>query len=125
MVRIPFAGNGARRGGLPSHRGLAEIGVFDTFVQIRAYQADFQTKFHDLRDYEGPIYSPTSYAASQKLAARLLEAGSHGVIYRSVRHAGGVCVACFRPRLVKNVRPGAHYEYRWSGSRTPLVKKLG
>jgi RES domain len=104
---------------------LAEVGVFETFVQVRAYQADFRAPFHDLRERTGAIYSRTSYRASQSLAARLLEAGSNGVIYRSVRQEGGVCLACFRPRLVLNLRQGAHYEYRWRGHRVPQVRKIG
>jgi len=106
-------------------RELVEIGVLETFGQMRAYHADFHAPFHDLRARRGAIYSPTSYRASQKLAARLLDAGSNGVIYRSVRHEGGECVACFRPRLVLNVRQGAHYEYRRTGKLAPMVKRIG
>ena len=36
----------------------------------------------------------------------LLNQGSAGVIYPSVRHRGGTCLACFRPALVVNVRRG-------------------
>ena len=64
---------------------------------------------------------------AKNMAARLrelLEAGSNGVIYRSVRHAGGECLACFRPTLVANVRSIAHFEYRWTGTRTPQIRKL-
>jgi RES domain-containing protein len=104
---------------------LAEIGVFETFVQVRAYAADFRAPFHDLRERTGAIYSRTSYAASQRLGTRLLETGSSGVIYRSVRHEAGVCIACFRPRLVTKVRQSAHYEYRWTGRPAPRVKKIG
>jgi hypothetical protein len=35
-----------------------------------------------------------------------LHQGSAGVIYPSVRHRGGTCLACFRPALVVNVRRG-------------------
>lgn len=104
---------------------LAEVGVWETFVQVRAYNADFRTEFHDLREWQGAIYSPASYVASQELAAELLAGGSNGVIYNSVRHPGGTCLACFRPRLVTNVRAGAHYEYRWRAAREPVVRRLG
>jgi len=72
------------------------------------YLADFRAEFHDLRDgseHEGCL-SPTSYMASQKLAAQLLEMGSAGIVYPSVRRTGGTCIACFRPVLVTNVRKG-------------------
>ena len=65
-----------------------------------------------------------SYTASQAFARELLMAGSNGVIYRSVRRAGGECIACFRPRLVENVRTGGYFEYRWEGGRIPTIRKL-
>ena len=108
-------------------RELAEIGVFETRLQMRLYLADFHCEFHDLRRQiarHAPLHDPESYAASQAFARELLEEVSNGVLYRSVRRAGGECLACFRPKLVLNVQPGAHFEYRWSGGRTPAIRKL-
>jgi len=48
-----------------------------------------------------------SYKESQRLASELLEEGSPGIVYPSVRHQGGTCIACFRPALVNNVRKGS------------------
>jgi hypothetical protein len=75
------------------------------------YLADFRAEFHDLRNSarHADCLSPTSYAASQALAAQLLELGSAGIIYPSVRRSGGTCIACFRPVLVTNVRKGYVY----------------
>jgi RES domain-containing protein len=79
------------------------------------YLADFRSAFHDLRDSAeqaeryADCLSPTSYTASQALAAQLLELGSAGIIYPSVRRSGGTCIACFRPVLVTNVRKGYVY----------------
>lgn len=105
---------------------LSEIQVSDTFVQMREYLADFVGEFHDIRG--GPEYDryhdPDSYVESQALAGRLLGSGSNGVVYRSVRHDAGRCIACFRPLLVSNVRTGAHYEYRWEGNPEPRVTEL-
>ena len=106
---------------------LAEIGVFDTFVQVRAYMADFHSAFHDLREHRPefePLYDPRSYTASQAFARSVFDQGSNGVSYRSVRDPGGECIACFRPPLVKTVRQGPHFEYRWTGSRVPQIRKL-
>lgn len=106
---------------------LAEIGVFETYVQERAYLADFNGRFHDIRAQTsafGPFYSPADYTKSQQLGRELLDIGSNGVIYRSVRHDGGYCVACFRPKLVANIRQGDHFEYRWTGGPVPAVRKL-
>lgn len=107
-------------------RELGEVGHFDTRVQMRLYHADFASTFHDLRGARGyaPIYDPQSYAASQPFARGLFEQGSHGIVYDSVRHQGGECLACFRPRLVKRVRVAAHYEYAWSGTPEPRVRRI-
>lgn len=72
------------------------------------YLADFRHEFHDIRcdpDFADCL-SPNSYAASQSLGLRLLTSGSAGIVYPSVRHYGGVCIACFRPPLVLNVHRG-------------------
>ena len=108
-------------------RELEEVGQFDTRVQMRLYHADFRAEFHDVRDGRrrfGPLYHPTSYAASQEFARELLAEGSNGIVYESVRHPGGECLACFRPRLVQNVRVAAHYEFTWQGTRAPAVRRM-
>jgi hypothetical protein len=108
-------------------RELAEVGAFDTRMEMRLYHADFRAEFADIRAKRpafAPYYHPDRYDESQALARELLEGGSNGVVYRSVRHAEGECVACFRPRLVLNVRVAAHYEYRWEGRPEPRVRRL-
>lgn len=81
------------------------------------YLADFRAEFHDLRaaPEHADCLSPTSYAASQGLAAQLLEQGSAGIVYPSVRRAGGTCIACFRPVLVTNVRKGEVFTFAFHG----------
>jgi len=106
---------------------LAEIGLFETRVQMRLYLADFNAVFHDVRPNTSgnrPLHDPNSYAASQAFARELLESGSNGILYRCVRRAGGECIACFRPALVRKVRQGPHFEYRWEGTRRPVIRKL-
>lgn len=101
---------------------LTEVGVFETSVQMRLYLADFNAPFHDLR---ATSQDPHSYRESQKLAGELLEAGSNGIVWRSVRDPdGSECLACFRPKLIRNVRPDAHFEYRWEGTPTPVIRRI-
>jgi RES domain-containing protein len=86
------------------------------------WQADFRAAFHWLKPAEDygecleaePV--PQCYQASQALARRLLDGQSNGVVYPSVRHAGGTCLACFRPALVYRPRRGARYEVRLAAS---------
>ena len=102
---------------------LAEIGRFEETVTYDDYLADFSATFHDLRRARGfrACLDPGSYIESQALAERLLEAGSLGVVYPSARHAGGTCLACFRPALVTNVRREQTYRFTWKGKPKPVV----
>ncbi|HEX5341320.1 MAG TPA: RES family NAD+ phosphorylase [Duganella sp.] len=102
----------------------AEINRFDDSVQYQCMLSDFTASFHDLRDqpHFADCLAPDSYVASQTLAERLLDSGSLGVIYPSVRHAGGTNLACFRPALVGNVRKGAAYRLTWRGSPVPEIE---
>ena len=87
------------------------------------YLADFRAEFHDLRSEAGQpgakyekYLDPDSYVASQGLARELMERGSAGVVYPSVRRRGGTCLGCFRPVLVTNVRKGGGMELVSPGS---------
>ncbi|MGD0738310.1 MAG: RES family NAD+ phosphorylase [Terracidiphilus sp.] len=122
---------GAWYAGLERETSVAEI-AFHKLEQLREvdwpyeevstcddYLADFAAEFHDLRDgaarfarflRPGPI--PECYQSSQQLAAKLLEHGANGIVFPSVRRAGGTCVVCFRPVLVYHVRRDARLEFR-------------
>ena len=103
---------------------LTEVNWLDEEVTYDDYLADFSAEFHDLRVGRfGEVLSPDSYVASQELAEKLLEEGALGLIYPSVRRAGGTCLACFRPALVMNVRKGTTYRFVWSGKPTPKIIK--
>jgi RES domain-containing protein len=103
-----------------------EINRFDDSVNYQALLADFSSTFHDLRGSDAwhGCLAPDSYLASQMLAADLLDAGSMGVIYPSVRRPEGTNLACFRPALVGNVRKGHAYRLTWAGSPVPAVEAL-
>lgn len=103
-----------------------EIDRFDDSVTYQVMLADFTSTFHDLRGETGydKVLDPSSYVDSQELAASLLDGGSMGVIYPSVRLAGGINLACFRPALVGNVRKGQAYRLTWAGSPVPVIESL-
>lgn len=101
-----------------------EIKRFDDSVTYQAMLADFNASFHDIRGIANfaDCLDPQSYIASQSLAAELLELGSMGVIYPSVRRPEGVNLACFRPALVGNVRKGPAYRLTWAGTPQPRIE---
>ena len=108
-------------------RELREIGIYDTRMQMRLYLADLEAPFYDARPQTAAneaLHDPDSYVESQKLAAQLLGEGSPGIVFRSVRHPGGECIACFRPKLLKNVRAAGHFQFEWAGGGEPVVRSL-
>ena len=102
---------------------LAEVGWTEEELTYDDYLADFSADFHDLRRDKrfAHALAPDSYVSSQELAEKLLEAGSLGIVYPSVRRSRGTCVACFRPALVMNVRKGRTYRFRFEGKRKPSI----
>jgi len=104
-----------------------EINFFNDSVSYQLYLADFSCEFHDIRklDKRDKYLDPQSYVDSQLLSAQLLEQGSLGIIYPSVRRNGGTNLACFRPALVGDVRKTDRYELLWSGDKNPKVSKFG
>ena len=95
----------------------------ETFLYA-VFLADFRGEFHDiLKDSSfAKCLDPNSYAASHKLAEELLDKGSAGVIYPSVRHSLGTCIACFRPALVNNVRKSGQVSVVFENAlATPVI----
>ncbi len=96
-------------------------------LDMRTYLCDVSSSFHDIRgkrEEMADLYDPDSYVASQKFARALKLAGSNGIAYESVRHAGGECLAVYRPRLIQNCRQGTHLRYIWDGERISQVYAL-
>jgi hypothetical protein len=91
------------------------------------YLADFHAEFRDIRGAKEfrDCLSPASYVASQKLGLQLLQLGSAGIVYPSVRRESGTCIGCFRPVLVTNVRKGKSYTFVFTDSRSdPKIRVM-
>jgi len=95
-------------------------------IDMRSYATDIDARLHDIRgcqDSLPTIYDPdpNRYAPAQALARELRTDGSNGIVYDSVRHAGGQCVAVFRPRALRPVVQGLHYCFVWDGEAIGAV----
>jgi hypothetical protein len=91
------------------------------------FLADFRGTFHDVRNDARfrNCLDPDNYNASQLLARELLELGSAGVVYPSVRHKRGTCIVCFRPALVNNVRKGSSISIGFENAfASPAIKEI-
>ena len=96
-------------------------------LDMRSYLADVAARFHDIRGKRvrmADIYDPDSYISSQVLGRQLKRNGSNGIVYDSVRHPGGECLAIYKPRLIQNLRQGVHLRYVWDGGRISRVYEL-
>jgi RES domain-containing protein len=102
-------------------RELERVGRFlDEGIYVQLLAA-FVGVFHDLgavTPVPACLHSDPdlAYTEGQKLALKLRSDGSRGLLYPSVRHAGGQCLAAFEPNAVQNVRQGARWRIEWSGS---------
>ena len=94
-------------------------------LPMRLYQVAIDSRLHDLRVGFEAEHAADDYGASRALGARLRAAGSAGVAYRSVRHAGGQCVGLFRPRGASACVHAAILLYAWDGARfTDIYEKV-
>ena len=92
-------------------------------VDLRCYRVTVNAPLGDLRGLQGkatiaPLYDPNSYAASRPFAIAQRGLGRAGLVYDSVRRAGGECVALFNPQAtVPPARQAEHVTLRWNGER--------
>jgi hypothetical protein len=91
-------------------------------VDMRAYVGKPMKPLLDIRGprYE-ELHNPDSYAASQSFAQPRQERGEWGLVYRSVRHEGGECIAAFKPQAVSIPVAGAALAYVWDGKKISKV----
>ena len=112
-------------------RELAAVDRFENVTDYAELVADFVGSFHDLRGAEfskDPVLDPdtaAAYPAGQALAWHLRkQEAAIGLVYPSVRHAGGTCLAAFYPDLVQNLRQGGIWRLEWQGLPVPVITGL-
>ncbi len=96
--------------------------------QFREVLLAIAADLHDLRGSgkAGQLFlDPGDYRPSQALAAALKAEGSDGIVYPSLRHPGGECVALFYPDCAADPVQGRHLDYHWDGTRVDLVRDAG
>lgn len=99
---------------------LADVGDFNAVVDYGEMLASMAGVFVDLRqapDHASLNAGPAQgYPAGNALAAAARAAGHNGIIYPSVRHQGGTCIAALWPNVVQSVVQGALYRITWAGT---------
>lgn len=101
-------------------QALGDAGDFNAVVEYGEMLASMSGLFIDLRGAAGhPALDPdpaTGYAAGNALAASARAQGHNGIIYPSVRHTSGTCIAALWPNVVQSVVQGDMFRLTWVGS---------
>ncbi|WAJ71999.1 RES family NAD+ phosphorylase [Catenovulum adriaticum] len=92
----------------------------DTELTMRCYINKVAMALHDIRGEAFSYLHGDDYSISQQFAKNLRSAGSHGLLYNSVRDKGGECVAAFKPKAVTIPVQAGHYKYIWSGKKQKI-----
>jgi hypothetical protein len=91
-------------------------------IDMRAYVGKPKESLKDIR---GPrfkqLHNPDDYTQSQIYGKARREKGEWGLVYRSVRHEGGECIAAFRPKAVTVPLAGPALAYVWDGKQISRV----
>ena len=91
-------------------------------IDMRAYVGRPLKPFIDIRDRKyASLHHPDDYSPSQAFAKVRRDKGDWGLVYRSVRHEGGECIAAFKPQAVSMPVAGAALAYVWDGERVSKV----
>ena len=108
-------------------RFLADTGVYEAVVDYAELFASFAGEFLDLREAFGhPALNPDTdigYPEGNRLANAALAQGLNGILYPSVRHPGGICIAALVPHAVQSVAQGGQWRLTWAGSPKPMIAR--
>jgi len=107
-------------------------GAFPSNIQMRELVAGIDCDLVELRGERktrGDLYDPDDHKAAQAFGIGLRwpasGEGANGIVYDSVRRAGGTNVCVYRPSLIiLPVNQAAHYDYRWDAAGAVSVLKL-
>lgn len=90
-------------------------------VTMRAYEGEINRPLHDIRKTDfTDLHHPDDWTTSQ-IFAREIRDDSWGLIYNSVRHEKGTCIAAFRPPAISIPKQTLHLKYYWNGDRVTAV----
>jgi len=91
-------------------------------LTMRVYEGTINKALHDIRGPEyASLHHQDDYKESQIFGKNLKKLHEWGLIYNSVRHIGGHCIAIFRPPAVSIPRQKALLSYHWNGHQIVTV----
>lgn len=110
-------------------RELERVGDWNATVDycemFASFAGEFVTLMREKKRPECLHPDPAiGYPAGNVLAEIVRAAGHNGIVFPSVRHVDGTCIAALRPQAVQSVAQGAVLQLRWERPGPPSVTKL-
>ncbi len=81
--------------------------------------------YRDLRSAYPELHDADSYQASQQFGHQAMLRGDNGIVYDSVRHPIGQCLAILRPKAIPIPHQGPHLRYRFDGATIDRWFEMG
>jgi len=110
------------------HRQIiaADAGLGPDEFSMRVWIGGIRKSLHDVRGLgfealHDDAPRPQDHPVAQAFGRQARDVGSWGLVFRSVRHVGGECIAALRPPAVTLPVQGAHLVYVWDGRRITHV----
>ncbi|MDA9232018.1 RES family NAD+ phosphorylase [Porticoccaceae bacterium] len=93
-------------------------------LTMRCYHCSVVGEVVDLRN-DPKVHDADDFTDAQAMAAKLRDNGEAGILYNSVRHSGGECIAALKPSLLKPpaIQAG-HYQFLWNGKEITNVLQV-
>ena len=93
-------------------------------LTMRTYTCEVNASLVDVR-HDPLVHNPNSFANSQELGRMLKDQNELGILYKSVRHSGGECIAALRPKaLIPPAIQAGHYQFHWDGNTITHVLSI-
>ena len=111
-----------------SERFLSNTKELPGSITMRVYQSKKILK--PLLDIRGDLYAnlqhPTQYADPQAFGLHVKNSSKWGIVYNSVRHKGGECIAILRPPAIPlPVIQTQHFNFVWDGQKIHQAFEIG
>lgn len=87
-------------------------------IDMRSYSGHVEKPLIDIRSeaYQHLLdANPDNYGPAQDFGLQIKSQDHWGILYPSVRHNGGECIAALRPPTVSIPLQGPHLTYHWNG----------
>lgn len=93
-------------------------------LTMRCYHCVVDASLVDARDDDN-VHDPDSFIYAQAFGEKLKYENELGILYNSVRHPGGKCIAALRPpALTPPAIQAGHYQFHWDGSTITHVLSI-